>query len=395
MPTIGYNYLNKNKQLKGLAQFRLIVEQRLKNYIDSEPGSVETNRTLENLKWLLAEKSLTKKQCIFTLEEHFKKLSDETSTAISDREIEDVEILLIYFKEVEQLLIDIAQLMNTLEPQKSFSIFNENRMANHLTSLIKLCKEQYHSFKRALDINIYRVAIPSEHYNSLYNESKTFHYEGRVTAASKVAGGSILYLPATTVSLIPCMLLLIPAAYDFPGARRLCQYVGVLDKQTRVRCEQSVRNGIVRYGHGCKSIILPEWIQALLKPHGEERNPYYGGLPGPFKTIYVLDARDPKKTFAEGVNYTEIKTPINPHGKIIFFENLRHARECAELRSSELYDPVAGWRLYNTWKEKELADIYSFSKFRKIITSSTTLPTELADIVTEFLGRPTPSLSNK
>lgn len=397
MSLTRYNYLKKNKQLATLTQFKLVIEEKLKNFLDSQTGAVAENKTFEDLKQLLSDGKLTIKQGIFTLDEQFKKLSDDTSETISKREIEDVEILLKYFQDIEHLLIATDKLMDTLEPPKSHAMFNKSRTHDQLMKLLKLCREQYHYLEHAIDINIYRVVIPANQYDSIYNESKSFHYEGRAIAAAKVTGGTLFYFPAVAIAFIPYLLLLVPHMLrDIPGVVRIYnlahRFAVTVDKYTQEKCAQAVEDGITHFGFGCQSNISREWVQALVTmPHSEIANPYYGGHPAEaINTVYIIDARNPMTVFEEGINYTELNSPLNPHGKVICFKKLKHARECADRRiDGAFYDKAAGWRLNHAWKEKQLADVYSFHKLKKIIISSAKLPASVVDITTEYLGRPT------
>lgn len=295
------------------------------------------------------------------LRNDFENTHAQYKQTISEGNINNKSILTKYFNAMEELFKKARLQINPGHPMISF-----------LNNTIELCQENKTYLERAIDITIYKVVLPDEEYKKILHASESFYYEGRAIAFAKAALGAAAYITFTSVPSLPFWI-----AHSFA-----------------IPAEVEMMEGIVEHrGYSSKSDIKTQWIEGIVEVdwdfEGRENvickklNPHFSNVDPDSRTLYVLDANDPEKTFQEGLRYPKLDLENqNAHGRIIFFNQLRDARECAHLRHDGfLFDKDGGWRRYHAWTDDQRTEI------QKTIQKNTGLHTVEVDIVNDYLRR--------
>ena len=378
------NYLSPEYQIQGIERLNAKVTKKLLAYIKSKHDVVNENLRLHEIKGDLD--SCTKKQCVVALYNEFKDMTSQTLLKIQEEKHHDNRNLLRYLKVVAGLFSIAEEIMTTYEKaHNKSSFFKKSNLHGFFGEETKLCKDLAQFLEQAVDINIYAVTIPLTEYKKIYGESKTFHYEGRTTAVAKSLGGGATAIAAAgaTVFFSP---VIIAIELALTQGELLKGIGGII-----AGAAETGKEGITRYGYGCKIDLPPEWIQGRVKKDNNqiniEENSSYVKNTSQTQLVYMLDCRNPKEIYELGTNYFLDEKSINPHGHVIFFHNIKDALLCAQARTDGFtYDNIGGWRLNNPWTEKERHELRDASKLIQAIENQNVLSKDLVNIVVEYVS---------
>jgi len=386
------NYLSKEYQITGIKRLQHKILSKLDEYVISKKDPINKELKLSEIK--SGFENITKKQCMFSLHNELKEISDLYLQKIQSGDAHDNRALLKYLNEIAGLLNTAEFIMEEYEKANNkSSFFKKSTLHSFLEEEINLCKESAIFLKQAVDINIYAVHIPEEEYKKIRDESKSFHYEGKLTATTKAVGGSLVTTGVAAAYALFSVPIVTLDIFLTKGA--ITKTTGKVLKGSTT----TAKEGVARYGFGSKTDFPSSWIKGRLTKDDKadnniitEQNSHYAPNTNS-QLVYILDCRDPKEIYAHGTNYSLDEKSINPHGHVVFFHNLQDALTFSTQRmDGATFDNMGGWRLHNHWTEEERNDIRKGVQLRKIIEDKTHLPEAVSNVVTEYI---TPSKRTK